>query len=191
MEQQFNLDKLELLNAELGLYRIKQFFSPQLLRFLEKHIVHESFNLKEYATHDGKPLFSELVLNNEYINLIHNMMQDQVLIKGLGEKTNLPKIYKCVPRIYKFLPGSGNKFGWHQDLAEGRTLGFSVNLTKEKFEGGEFMIRRKDDPSIHVEYQNNTYGDAIFFPIAPNLEHCVAPVTGSVERIAYAGWFIS
>jgi hypothetical protein len=137
-----------------------------------------------------KAHFSEHLHNSKYTDVLFLLMQDINLIQGMAKITHLPQLKSVVPRVYKFLPNTTNAFGWHNDLMGGRTLAFSVNLTKKPFEGGAFMIRKKHDHSVHFEYQNLGYGDAIFFLINDQLEHCVAPVTGSVERVAYAGWFL-
>jgi len=137
---------------------------------------------------DGKPLFSELVQPKTHLQKLDHMMHDPALIKFISDQSLTPNLVKCDIRIYKFLPRADNKFGWHKDLVDGRTIGFSVNLTKEPFEGGVFHIR-KTDLSASFSIQNLGYGDAIFFRIAPDLEHCVTTVTGHVERIACAGWF--
>jgi hypothetical protein len=39
------------------------------------------------------------------------------------------------------------------------------------------------------ELPNTEPGDAIFFRIAPALQHVVSAVEGMVPKTAYAGWF--
>jgi hypothetical protein len=41
------------------------------------------------------------------------------------------------------------------------------------------------------EVHNPIAGDAVMFRVHPTLRHRVDPVTGTVPRTAYAGWFCS
>ncbi len=189
MELQFNTQNLEVLNAEIGFWRIPQFFSPELLRFFENNILNQEFTPRHSVDDGVHMVFKELGLENKHTKLMYLLMQDQILIQNLAERTGLSELKSCASRIYKFIPDGSNTFDWHNDLCHGRTLGFSVNLTQEKFEGGKFMIRKKHDHNVHAEYHNTGYGDAILFKISNDLEHCVSPLTGSVPRLAYAGWF--
>lgn len=189
MELQFNTNKLEVLNAEIGFWRIPQFFSPELLTFFEKNILNQEFTPRQSVDDGVQMVFKELGLENKHTKLMYLLMQDQVLIQNLAQRTGLNDLKSCASRIYKFIPHGSNTFDWHNDLCHGRTLGFSVNLTREKFEGAKFMIRKKQDHSVSAEFHNTGYGDAILFKISAELEHCVSPLTGSTPRLAYAGWF--
>ncbi|MBY0517427.1 MAG: 2OG-Fe(II) oxygenase [Bacteriovoracaceae bacterium] len=135
--------------------------------------------------------FDEDVSTSEQFVFVKRIMQNKVLIKFVSQMVNINTLRDCVPRIYKFEPNSGQKFNWHGDNINGRTIGFSVNLTKEKFEGGYFKIRNINDPSIFYEIQNHGYGDAIFFNIGLDLQHCVTEISGQHARYACAGWFIT
>ena len=67
----------------------------------------------------------------------------------------------------------------------------SVNLSPEVFEGGDLQIREAESKRQVAHLRNTGFGDAVIFRIHPSLEHQVLPLTGAVDRSAYAGWFLA
>jgi hypothetical protein len=65
----------------------------------------------------------------------------------------------------------------------------SINLSLEEYQGGELQIRETRSGKIVSEIANTGLGDAVLFPISPELEHRVLPVRGDRAKIAFAGWF--
>lgn len=190
LKLEFNTSNAELLDDRLGLWRIRNFFNPALLSFIDQRIVSREFKYQEFGNDPANPTFLELVSTAPSIVLLNNFFMDTKLIRSISEMTGIAPLVGAYSRVYKFEPNSGQAYNWHNDLTSARLVGFSVNLSPRPFEGGEFTIRRSDDHTVSATVQNTGYGDAIFFPVAQKFEHCVAPVSGDVARVACAGWFI-
>lgn len=184
----FNIDTTEVLFEDIKMWRIHRFFSPELLAFIEAKILSKEFILREYGPKENQALYTELIHASKYTEMLQLFMQDQTMIEKIAQLTGLPDLGKVGCRVYKFIPNSGQNFGWHDDMSTGRLIGFSVNLSKDPFVGGVFRIRKKSDHRCHFEFQNLGYGDAILFSIGDDLEHSVTAITGDHERIACAGW---
>lgn len=95
-------------------------------------------------------------------------------------------------RIYRNMPGTDHFLDWHDDTSgPTRLIGMSINLSKEKYEGGVFQIRKKGNSDNLKEVSCGNRGDTHIFKVSPHLEHCVTTVTGNFPRTAGAGWFTS
>ena len=111
------------------------------------------------------------------------------LFRIIEQITNCPKIGKFDGRIYMMRPDSKHYQSWHDDLDGNNLIGLSLNLSGEHYSGGSFQIREQKTERILNEIFNTIAGDAHIFNIAPELQHRVAPVTGKIAKVAFAGWF--
>lgn len=75
---------------------------------------------------------------------------------------------------------------WHCDLIDNRKRGFSLNLTREEFKGGDFQIRSDKDDRIH-SLHNGRMGDLLLFAISPGLAHRVTNAQSVQEKISFTG----
>ena len=106
----------------------------------------------------------------------------------------IQKITGCAPigcfngRVYRMSPGA-HYDSWHDDWAHTRMIAMSINLSENKFQGGELSLRPKKSPEQIVSIINRGPGDAVLFQLAKNLEHRVGDVRGKYPRTAFAGWF--
>jgi hypothetical protein len=94
-------------------------------------------------------------------------------------------------RVYRLDPAQGHGDSWHSDVGDNRLVAMSVNLTTERYEGGELQIRDASSGEVTAEVGRTAAGDAVIFRIAERLRHRVSAVRGDVPRIAFAGWFKS
>ncbi len=119
----------------------------------------------------------------------------QLLLNHIVVRSTMEAITGIAPlryfggRIYRLVPGSGHRADWHDDVADGRQIGLSVNLNTEPFSGGCFEIRRRATRQIIRPMPNHTLGDAIVFRIDRDLEHRVSPIEGQRAKTAFAGWY--
>lgn len=93
-------------------------------------------------------------------------------------------------RVYRLLPNTGQMSDWHTDLVHGRMVTLSINLSAEPYQGGILQFRENSGPNVVSQVANTGAGDGVLFKIAEGLEHRVTPLTGTVPRTAYAGWFL-
>ena len=117
------------------------------------------------------------------------LMNDSPLLEAISEITGCGRIGCFEGRVYRLVPGTRHHDSWHSDAGEERLIGLSLNLGRERFEGGALEIRRADQAGVISEIENRVMGDAVLFRIDPAFRHRVQAVEGSVGRTAYAGWF--
>lgn len=184
-------DRIECIDKDLGLWKVRGFFPESLLQYISKSISSKNFIENQFFSENKLSFFSESTLDSNHLPQLQLILNDQNLLSDLNSHFSGLELNSCTFRVYKFKPDSGNEFTWHNDLSPGRKIGFSVNLSPLKFEGGVFKMRRVNDSNSCVSFTNNTRGDALFFRISAELEHCLTSVTGMNERTACAGWFIT
>jgi hypothetical protein len=87
-------------------------------------------------------------------------------------------------------PHPQHELSWHSDTKDPqRQVGFSMNLTPERFHGGVFELRDRHTLKPLARVHNTGPGDALLFRISSDLQHRVTAVHDDVAKIACAGWF--
>lgn len=120
-------------------------------------------------------------------SFLHFLMNDERLFAAIEKITGCGRIRSFTGRLYRFSSGDAHYDSWHDDLGNHRRVGVSINLSRGKYAGGIFQIRRGS--KILHEVQNHGFGDAVLFQLGNRLKHRVTPVTGRIPRVAFAGWF--
>ena len=166
--------------------RLPGFLGDELLAQVERYV-----SAGEFAVREDAGIAVELCLQpGRALDLLLFVMNAPRLWEALREVTGMVGHASFGGRVYRFDPAVAHHDSWHDDSAGGnRLVGISVNLGREAFRGGEFEIRPKAEPERVVTIANTGPGDAIVFRIAPELQHRVRPVEGSVPKTALAGWF--
>lgn len=192
MANSFNFSNPEQIHQETGLWRVPKFLSPELLTIIERRILSSEFIYQEYPREAPLEPFEELLCISPSIAWLQYFFTDRDLFQSISDMTGITPLRGLRLRVYKFEPKSNFQFRWHNDMVPNQTrlVGFSINLSKLPYEGGEFTIRQKNKPHISATIHNIGYGDAIFFPVSKEFEHCVQPVTGNEPRITCTGWFL-
>jgi hypothetical protein len=170
---------------------------PNLIEkeLLEKVIQHvnNAFFYENHHTAQNDVIFaSDLSMPTKNIALheLNFLLNNQQLFRLVEYITGCSEIRSFGGRIYRNMPGKDHHLDWHDDTSTaGRLIGISINLGKEKFEGGLFRIREKGSTLNLKVISCTNPGDAHLFKVSPHLEHSVTRVTGSVPRTACAGWF--
>src|SRR5437868_7050777 len=73
---------------------------------------------------------NELVMvENSASALLHFLMHDPELFALIGEITGCSEIGRFGGRIYRMYPDTGQHAAWHRDLADGRLVAMSINLS--------------------------------------------------------------
>jgi hypothetical protein len=134
----------------------------------------------------------EVVLDDQLtFHLLHFVTNSPIFLNTVEEITGLGPLTSFGGRVYRFVPNSGHYDSWHNDRAEGRLVGFSLNLSPRGYQGGIFQLRERESKRMLTEIANTGLGDATLFSIVRHLEHQVTEVTGEEPRTAFAGWFFS
>ncbi len=120
------------------------------------------------------------------------LLNDPRLFALVSEITGCGPIGCFTGRIYRRRASrwEGDRYyPWHNDVAEDRLIGLSINLGREPYEGGLLQFRDAETGAALADIANTGHGDAVLFRVSDALEHQVTPVTGEVPRTVMAGWF--
>jgi hypothetical protein len=167
--------------------RLPQLVSPDLLEIARNDLAERGFRPYE---HQG--IGKELLLRpGTALSLLVFLMNDPRLFELIAQITGRTGIQCFTGRVYRMDPGSDHYDDWHDDLGGHRLVAMSLNLATEPHQGGLLQIRERASKRILQEVTNTTYGDAIIFRLAPELQHRVSSLDGACPRTAFAGWFRS
>lgn len=152
--------------------------------YIHRHSPRNKLVGGEYRIGEQHPLNSLLIL----------LFNRKKFLKIIREITHLDKIKCCSGRVYQFT-GSEQCFDtWHSDITDeitNRLLGFSINLSTETYQGGEFKIRHAHSKQIYRSIKHRQWGNGHFFRISKTLSHRVNRVQGPHPRTVFAGWFLN
>lgn len=129
--------------------------------------------------------------HNPALDLLYFLGNDARFFRLVQQLTGCDRIGSFIGRVYRMVPGSGHYDSWHSDCIAHRMVGMSVNLSPRIYAGGCFQLREHASQQLVVEAPNVGPGDAILFRIASHVEHRVTAMEGTIEKTAFAGWFVS
>jgi hypothetical protein len=119
----------------------------------------------------------------------------QLLLSGDAVVRAVEAITGCAPigsltgRVYRMSGPRGHHDAWHDDVADHRLVGLTVNLSPRPYRGGDLQIRDRASRRVLCEMAPRGLGDALVFRLRVDLQHRVTDVEGEVPRTAFAGWF--
>jgi hypothetical protein len=173
---------------------IPQLIESKVIAKTVGHIQLAEFYENTHLTLNGNVFAEDQTIANTSIALhqIHFLMNNPSLFSTIRFITNCEEIKGFSGRIYQNSPNSSHHLDWHDDMqVSNRILGVSINLSIEKYSGGRFQIRKKNDSHLLKEIECGNLGDTHIFKISSLLEHRVTKTEGVYPRIAAAGWFNS
>ncbi len=163
------------------------FIDAALLAEAQQHIATGTFHSKIHKA-SGVEMCME---PNAVVWLLRFLMVSADLLRAVEALTGVTELSSFFGRVYRLDPGTDQRHDWHDDLEDGRQLGFSLNVSTDRFEGGALQLRERDPERVTATVYNTTPGDAVIFRLHPNVQHQVHPITGTVPRTVFAGWFRS
>lgn len=166
---------------------LKEFLAPALLDWVRERVAQAQFRLKVHPASGDE----ECMYDNDAIWLLRFLLSDARVLRAVESLTGVDGLTKCQVRVYRFVPDSGQRHDWHDDVGEGRRLGLSINLSEAMFEGGNLQVRERESGRTTADIRNTGAGDAAIFMLGTRLQHQVLPVTGAQGRVVVAGWFRS
>ena len=168
--------------------RLPGFLHPQLIRKLHARLGGgASWQVHLQNLTEGQS--SELELEDGVTRgLLTALFHDRHLWDAVRGITGCDPIQSFHGRIYRMDPGAHEDV-WHTDVNGQYMVALSLNLTAHPFTGGELHLRESGTRRMRVQIANTGQGDAIMFRIEDGLEHIVTSVTGTVPKVAWAGWF--
>jgi hypothetical protein len=169
--------------------RLPALLHPAILQRLQARLAAEGTWKTFCHPLPGGEQATELVCTETIaVGLLTAMFHDAALFTFVRAVTACDPIGSFHGRIYRMDPRA-HADAWHDDANDKYLVALSLNLTDRPFAGGELHLRDRASRRVYAEAGNTGPGDAIVFRLDPALEHMVAPVTGDVPKIAWAGWF--
>lgn len=165
--------------------RIPQLLDGALLHWIQQQLSAAPFTAAAHAGMDSNELRLE---DCTALGLLAFLVNDPAMLRFVAAISGQPLLTRFIGRVYSRVPGVHGD-AWHDDLRPDRLVGMSINLSTEIYEGGVFEIRDTASARPLGSIANTGFGDAILFPIDEALQHRVSPLSGSVAKTAYAGWF--
>ncbi len=165
---------------------VKGFFSPDLLKTVQKKILNAEYSERTYITPNGNG--THWVTHDPFVKHISTLMNDRPLFQFLENLNSTKDLVTFGGRVYRLDADDKQFLPWHADLDQDKRLAVTINLSPENFDGGELCIREAG-VGIVAKIHNFGQGDAVFFKLDPKYSHMVLPVTGPRPKYAYAGFF--
>jgi hypothetical protein len=128
--------------------------------------------------------------DNIGFHLLHFLANDPKLFHLMQQITGCGRIGCFSGRVYRMVAGHDYNLAWHSDLPH-RLIGMSINLSTEAYSGGIFQMRDCGSSQILYQGVSSGFGEGIVFRIAPEVEHRVSKMEGTIPKTAFAGWFKS
>lgn len=170
--------------------KLSGFLNPELLKYVQRKIEESGFYTDKYKLANSDAVDHRL--NDETVNnLLEFLLNEQKLFWLVEKLTGCKKILSFNGGVYSLVPNCGHYDSWHQDISSDELVSLSINLSTDVYLGGILQIRNYHTKEILYEIANTGFGDAILFCVAPNLEHKVTDVEGTVSKTAFPGWFRS
>jgi hypothetical protein len=171
--------------ARRACLRLVRLLEPALWEYLQKELLRARF---EEQTYDG--VGSELAMLPGVVDWVLNLVaNDPDFLALVRQITECSAIRGFSGRVYRLIPEQAHGTTWHNDMGGPRLVAMSVNLSLEHYVGGTLQLRDSQSHEVLCETENTGKGDAVLFRIGSDLQHRVTPVTGSVPKTAFAGWF--
>src|SRR5262249_31076554 len=123
--------------------------------------------------------------------MLEFLLNGDALFRGVQALAGCATIRSFRGRFYQMRGNGPDRFDWHDDLVDGRLVALSINLGDQPFDGGVLEIADAASRVVLERVANVVPGDAVLFQLSTSLVHRVTPVTGTVPKLAFAGWFCS
>jgi hypothetical protein len=167
--------------------RLSQLLEPSILDFLQARL-----DSSHWETMSHGKIGEEYVTNDlPATSLLHFAMNRPQFRTVIEEITGCKGLRWFRGRVYRVAAGVGHHDNWHDDVDHSNEIGISLNLSRDLFRGGLFMLREVESKRVLASVANTGSGDALIFRISPGLQHRISDLEGAEPKTAFAGWFKS
>lgn len=167
--------------------RLPQLLEPSILDFVQARLDNSQW---ESMSH-GK-IGEEYITNDLPTTSLLHFVMNRPKFRAIVEEISCCKGLQWFRgRVYRMIAGAGHHDNWHSDIAYSNEIGMSLNLSRDLFRGGLFMLREGDSKRVLARVANTGPGDALIFRISPDLHHRISDLEGEEPKTAFAGWFKS
>lgn len=154
------------------------------------HLVRQSVSRGQFATKVHADSGSEQCMEADAaVATLQFLLGAPEVLRFMETVTTERPLHRCLVRIYRLDPETGERHDWHDDVSDGRRLGLSLNLGMDEFAGGNLQLRDSTSHRALADVRNTGAGDLVVFRLRADIQHQVLPVTGAFPRTVLAGWF--
>lgn len=176
--------------AQQSCVMLPRLLAPSLLQHMLQRLATASFIPKVEC--DARGTFGQVMLlpvDDPTLFLLHLLLNKPALFRIIERITGCPTIGNFLGRMHRSYPTAQHHIDWHDDHADTRLIGLTLNFSTEEYAGGAFQLREKHSQRLLHEITKVGLGDAFLFRIAPGLQHQLTPVDGGSSRTVGVGWF--
>jgi hypothetical protein len=167
--------------------RLPQLLEPSILNFLQARLEDSQWQTMSHGKIGEEYITSDLPA----LSLLHFGMNRPKFRAVIEEITGCKGLRWFRGRVYRVIAGAGHHDSWHDDVGHSNQIGMSLNLSRDLFRGGLFMLRERASRRVLAQVANTGSGDALIFRISPGLQHRISDLEGAEPKTAFAGWFRS
>jgi hypothetical protein len=163
------------------------FVSPEILGPVLRKLATSELTLREEATeqyHFGRVYFAGETDPARIATVF--LLNNPKLFRLVEAITGCGRIENFLGRVHKTIPNAGQELDWHNDLIDGRVMGFTINLSTGDYAGGDFHLRSPNGKVTTVG--KISAGDAYLFRVSPGWDHCLTALERGSRTVA-VGWF--
>jgi hypothetical protein len=164
---------------------VPKLLAPPLLSWIQQQLTSAPF---EPRSHAGMASTELCLQDCTCLGLLAFLVNDPAMLRFVEQVSGRPALTRFMGRVYSRVPGVHGD-DWHDDIRPDRLVGMSINLSTGVYDGGVFEIRETASLRPRGAIANTGFGDAILFSIDDTLQHRVSPLSGTIAKTAYAGWF--
>jgi len=165
--------------------RLPRLLEPSILDFLQARLDNSRWETMSHGKIGEEYITNDLPTTS----LLHFAMNRPKFRAVIEEITGCKGLRWFRGRIYRMVAEAGHHDDWHDDRNHPTEVAMSLNLSRNLFRGGSFMLRERDSKRVLARVANTGPGDAILFRIARGLEHRISDMEGAEPKTAFAGWF--
>jgi hypothetical protein len=175
--------------ADVPAIAIPAAFEPE---FCAK-MVERAARARFVADDDIEQIGTRLVESPQLIGrAISLLLHSAELLHWLEVVTGAGPLRAVAGRFAEMRASHHDALDWHDDLHDTtRRLAIIVNLSGQRFVGGQFQLRRKGESELLLRHDHPQAGSVLIVAVRPELEHRVTPVSQGGPRRIYAGWFLT
>ena len=171
--------------AETGCARLPGFLAPPIVRALLDWLERTRFEERHEEDVIGTTLF--VPPTEPVFFLLQFILNRPELYRISEEVSGCPRIGNFIGRLHRTTAAANQYIDWHQDVADGRTLGLCINLSDQDYTGGVLQLRDPDQ-RVKASIGQSDPGDACFFRIDKGWQHRLTPVESGLRTVG-VGWF--
>lgn len=130
--------------------RLAQLLEPSILDF-----VYSRLEKSQWETMSHRDIGVEYVTTDlPATALLHFAMNRPRFRSAIEEITGRKALRWFKGRIYRMVADAGHYDNWHDDVINSNEIGLSLNLSRNSFRGGRFVLRRRDSGRVLARVAN-------------------------------------